>query len=185
MRQFTRVDKDSIEQAMNSALLSQAVAVANMVYLSPGDQRGYACEVATSQRPAVAKRLCNGHYIRKRTGRPVNVPLRTRLPSMRQCWKCADGTPISGSGGWGLCGKHYKQARRMIVKMACVDALGGQCSQCNGKFPSSAFDFHHLSDDKEDTIGNMFSNASTAEIAAELSKCVIICANCHRIVHAT
>lgn len=49
-----------------------------------------------------------------------------------------------------------------------------------------ALDFHHIeSDNKESTISRMVKDGRSWEsILKEASKCVILCANCHRKVHA-
>lgn len=45
-------------------------------------------------------------------------------------------------------------------------------------------DFHHLDAQiKEHTVAGMVGKPLTA-IAAEINKCVVLCANCHRRFHA-
>ena len=57
------------------------------------------------------------------------------------------------------------------------------CCICGENFPA-AMDFHHLGD-KEETISKL-SNRSwrIPRVQAEMDKCVLLCANCHRKVHA-
>ena len=43
---------------------------------------------------------------------------------------------------------------------------------------------HHV-EDKDYTIADLVSRAKSVDkLQAELRKCVVLCANCHRIVHA-
>ena len=61
--------------------------------------------------------------------------------------------------------------------------LGGCCSVCKNKFPLAVYDFHHL-ENKKDDIASMFNYSSEEKIAEEVKKCILLCANCHRITHA-
>lgn len=58
------------------------------------------------------------------------------------------------------------------------------CSQC-GFADHRALDFHHLDpNEKEFAIANFISRgASSARIKKEIQKCIVLCANCHRIEH--
>jgi len=63
--------------------------------------------------------------------------------------------------------------------------MGGMCSGCSSVVPDSLFEFHHW-DPREKEFG--ISRDGLARrweaIEAELLKCVMLCANCHREVHA-
>ena len=55
------------------------------------------------------------------------------------------------------------------------------CLRCGYDKHGAALDFHHADSNKERriTIGSWKTSKGMAEIA----KCVILCANCHRVVH--
>lgn len=53
------------------------------------------------------------------------------------------------------------------------------CTDCGGFFPSYVMDFDHLND-KRYTISNM-QTLSIEALLAEMEKCELVCANCHRI----
>lgn len=55
------------------------------------------------------------------------------------------------------------------------------CTQC-GNNDYRCLEFHHL-DDKELNIAQAVSQHSTKKLLQELNKCIILCANCHRILH--
>lgn len=59
-----------------------------------------------------------------------------------------------------------------------------KCSKCPEKHPA-CLDFHHLNPaDKTDTVIRLVHNgASKDRILAEMAKCVVLCANCHRKEH--
>ena len=76
-----------------------------------------------------------------------------------------------------LAGKAWRRAtKEMFVK-----EKGGCCSECKGVFPSSVYDFHHIdTSEKEFSIGRV---KSVSRMREELKKCILLCANCHRIEH--
>ena len=65
-----------------------------------------------------------------------------------------------------------------------VKAFGGICCVCGEEFPQEIFEFHHLNPKyKEFGLGKINSSCySWRKIVSELRKCVLVCANCHRLV---
>lgn len=59
-----------------------------------------------------------------------------------------------------------------------------KCSECPENHPW-CLDFHHLDKStKESTIANLVvSGYSKEKILAEISKCIVLCSNCHRKLH--
>jgi len=57
------------------------------------------------------------------------------------------------------------------------------CLLCPEKEPC-CLDFHHTSDDKEFTISSKVRSYTWNSLLREIEKCVVICANCHRKIHA-
>lgn len=55
------------------------------------------------------------------------------------------------------------------------------CVDCGRRFPPSAMDFDHRdAGTKRVAVSRMIGRAGTAAIMAEVAKCDIVCANCHR-----
>ncbi len=54
------------------------------------------------------------------------------------------------------------------------------CADCGGTFPPVCMDFDHVGDDKSFTISRA-STRSIETVLAEIAKCEVVCANCHRI----
>jgi len=74
---------------------------------------------------------------------------------------------------------------RRETKRRAVALLGGQCVGCGGTFPEPLFEFHHLdARTKEFAISHDGITRRWKKIEAELAKCVLLCANCHRETHA-
>lgn len=70
---------------------------------------------------------------------------------------------------------------RLRVKTTLVNLLGGKCQICGYKRFVQAMDFHHLNpNDKKFQIAARIGNLSYIKILDELSKCILLCANCHR-----
>ena len=58
------------------------------------------------------------------------------------------------------------------------------CASCGEYHPSCCMDFHHLDPSiKEKQISKMLSANSWIKIEEEMSKCVLLCSNCHRKIH--
>ncbi len=56
---------------------------------------------------------------------------------------------------------------------------------CTSVVPDPLFEFHHLDAEKKDfAISHDGITRKWAKIVAELAKCVLLCANCHRETHA-
>ncbi len=74
------------------------------------------------------------------------------------------------------------KVRRVRMKMLAVEYLGGRCERCGWTGSLVAFDFHHRDGDKLFAIANA-AHHSWDKIRVELSKCELLCANCHRLTH--
>jgi len=80
---------------------------------------------------------------------------------------------------------HAVVRSRRNVKLRCVVALGGACRGCGLGSPVDALEFHHLDPKtKEFAISVDGIPRGWKKIEAELAKCVLLCANCHRETHA-
>lgn len=62
---------------------------------------------------------------------------------------------------------------------------GGRCQCCNYNRYVGALEFHHLNPDEKDFgIASKGYTRSWERNKEELDKCVLVCANCHREIHA-
>lgn len=136
------------------------------------------CSVGCCPNNAIAKGLCNAHYLRTQHGKSLLPPVKG-LHTIR-CVECNE--IVNSKGGWGLCAKHYKSERIKVIKAAAVKSMGDKCSACNISYPLSVYDFHHKNN-KDHSAAYLISNRNIATIAEELEKCALLCANCHRIEH--
>jgi len=59
-----------------------------------------------------------------------------------------------------------------------------KCTQCGFNHPA-ALDFHHTNpSEKENLVSKLVSNGCYAAAMEEVQKCIVLCANCHRVHHA-
>lgn len=77
------------------------------------------------------------------------------------------------------------QKRRKKIRQMAVEYKGGRCSVCGYNKCLEAPEFHHLDPTKKDFgISNNGYTRSWKKVKEELDQCVLLCANCHREVHA-
>ena len=100
-------------------------------------------------------------------------------PGLKTCGECKPYQPGEVTreqyNKWG-------RTRTISRKKALIEKMGGKCADCGGVFPPYVYDFHHLEPkDKKFTLAKMIRNMSFEKLEQEASKCVLLCANCHRI----
>lgn len=177
-KRITHVSPQVMLDALKAAILIRSQE-ASCIFVAPENSRSYGCKSLGCVRPAYAKGYCNAHYIRSQKGLPMEVPVRARK-RQDTCAQC--GLVTGAKGGWGLCSAHYKKLRYQTLKDAAIEAFGSKCGHCGGKFHRAVFDFHHHAE-KNDSPSGMFLSNSLDILAQELSKCTLLCANCHRLEH--
>ncbi len=83
------------------------------------------------------------------------------------------------------CNKLSVTAIRQNFKKLCVEYKGGCCSVCSYSKYLGALEFHHLDPAEKDfQISHRTSFKFDTAIKAELDKCILLCSNCHKEVHA-
>ena len=56
------------------------------------------------------------------------------------------------------------------------------CMDCGNNFPACCMDFDHRPEEnKVACVGRLVFSGSLADVEAEIAKCDLVCANCHRI----
>ena len=75
--------------------------------------------------------------------------------------------------------------RRKKVRQMSIEYKGGKCQVCGYDKYDEALEFHHIcSSEKNFGISYKGYTRSWKRVKEELAKCVMLCANCHREVHA-
>lgn len=101
---------------------------------------------------------------------------------------------IHGDTDFVLVGKYYKcvkcrneavQKCRRNLKSKLVEYKGGKCSICGYDKCETALEFHHLNPSEKDfSISKDGNTRSIKLLQKEVDKCILVCANCHREIHA-
>jgi hypothetical protein len=75
--------------------------------------------------------------------------------------------------------------RRRKLKSMVVEYKGGKCMRCGYSKSIWALDLHHLDEStKEFGLSARGMTRSWEKIKKEADKCILLCANCHREIHA-
>jgi hypothetical protein len=75
--------------------------------------------------------------------------------------------------------------RRRKLKYLVVKYKGGKCLYCGYKRCIWALDLHHVDElKKEFSLSARGLTRSWEKIMQEADKCILVCANCHREIHA-
>ena len=81
------------------------------------------------------------------------------------------------------CYSAYQVKKSVEKKKLLIELLGGCCKCCGFQGHYSVFDFHHLDPSKKE-FSLRTGNRGIKTLLKEAEKCVLLCANCHRLVHA-
>ncbi|MBI2337378.1 MAG: hypothetical protein HYU97_11525 [Deltaproteobacteria bacterium] len=75
--------------------------------------------------------------------------------------------------------------RRKKIREMAIDYKGGCCRSCGYNKCPEALEFHHLDPSEKDFAISQYGHSRSWErVQRELDKCVMLCANCHREIHA-
>ena len=73
--------------------------------------------------------------------------------------------------------KNYRDRKRKFI-----DSFKNKpCADCGVKYPPYVMDFDHLGNKEFSLYEAIGHNFSEEKILAEINKCEVVCANCHRI----
>ncbi len=71
-------------------------------------------------------------------------------------------------------------ASRAAFRAKLAELKAGPCTDCGNSYPVVCMDFDHVRGEKLFNIGQA-QHAPVDRLEAELAKCELVCANCHRI----
>jgi hypothetical protein len=82
---------------------------------------------------------------------------------------------------YGLHG--HRGPKQAAQKAWLVEQKAKPCMDCGGQFPPEAMDFDHREGEQKafEISTAMATTMSREAIAVEMSKCDLVCANCHRV----
>ncbi len=74
-----------------------------------------------------------------------------------------------------------RAAQREKNKDIVRAAKNRPCADCGLRFPPYVMDFDHVRGKKVENIALLKTYASSSALVAEIAKCDVVCANCHRV----
>ena len=81
--------------------------------------------------------------------------------------------------------KFHTKKKRKDLKIKSIEYKGGCCENCGYNKCVDALEFHHLDSTQKDFgIAASGITRSWDKMKVELDKCILLCANCHRELHA-
>ncbi len=86
-----------------------------------------------------------------------------------------------------LCETCRTTIRRYKIKKEMIEYKGGCCVKCGDKdLHINCYDFHHLDPNEKDFNLSALNSArfNKEKVKSELDKCILVCSNCHRQIHA-
>ena len=71
--------------------------------------------------------------------------------------------------------------RRRLMRLKAIEHAGGKCIRCGyNKYPE-VLEFHHRDPSQKDfNVSSKGHSRSWERVKAEIEKCDLLCANCHR-----
>lgn len=109
---------------------------------------------------------------------------------MRECTKCRQERPVemfykTGGARWcRYCHRSYYEVRRAERQAYCDQLkMGLGCADCGIKSPHpEIYDFDHVGPEpKIKSVSAFLTSGTMDDLKAEVAKCEVVCANCHRI----
>jgi predicted HNH restriction endonuclease len=75
--------------------------------------------------------------------------------------------------------------RRKVLRQRAIALKGGACQICGYARCAEALEFHHQEGSSKDFgISAKGYTRSWERVRREVEKCILVCANCHRELHA-
>lgn len=110
------------------------------------------------------------------------------IPLMKKCLLCGkEFTPKTGAANQRTCCYDCMPEGTQLLRSEFLNILrqqrGGKCERCGYDKYLGALEFHHLDPSKKEfTIGNR--DFKLQDCIEESKKCILICSNCHKELHA-
>lgn len=74
--------------------------------------------------------------------------------------------------------------RQRKLKQQSIDYKGGKCLCCGYNRYQGALEFHHLDPEEKEFTLSSVKHTCFDKIKTELDKCILLCSNCHKEIHA-
>jgi hypothetical protein len=105
-----------------------------------------------------------------------------RTLALSEFYTCRDGKGVTAY--CKTCTNIQTGDRQQRLKQQCVEYKGGRCEICGYNRYIGALEFHHLDPEQKDFSISHTRLTTFEKVKSELDKCRLVCANCHREIHA-
>lgn len=148
-----------------------------MPYKNATRSREYKRQWYLNNRDSILKRAKDSHH---------NNP----LPKRQYSKECRENNSLKIRSRYGrkkMEDNEQVLKRRDRSKEEVILSKGGKCEICGFKYNgenAACFDFHHINPKEKKYNPSTALRLSKERRDEELSKCLLVCANCHRLIHA-
>ena len=116
----------------------------------------------------------------KRNCQICKIEFNTKSSTRLYCYQCSPSSTRKVADAR----KHHKTILRRKMKEEGIKLLGSKCSVCSYDKCIDALEFHHKDPkEKEFKLGSG-NTISWEEYREEILKCILVCSNCHKEIHA-
>ncbi len=144
---------------------------------------------------AIAKELNVSYTTISRYSRKFGLKpnyLRNNKPKSKStiCSKCGETNPLQFTHNlYNICKKcNGKKSKEYNLKrrLKFLELIGNKCEICGYNKYHGALEFHHRNtEEKSEKINHQsLTQYKTSFVLEELKKCILVCSNCHREIHA-
>ncbi|HJW74765.1 MAG TPA: hypothetical protein VJ787_03730 [Thermoleophilia bacterium] len=138
---------------------------------------GEVCSFDGCDRLAKTHGLCAAHYGQELRGVDL-APLRYQVDYDNATCRVEGCNKRPAANG--LCGYHYQIERRRWVDEMKIER---GCADCGYRDHPATLDFHHTDASGKRAKVSRLAHGTFEEAMAEIDKCIVLCANCHKLRH--
>ena len=104
-----------------------------------------------------------------------------------KCIRTADSSKKSGLSSYRcpICRLEQRREHSLKMKQKAVNYLGGKCQVCGFDENTACLDFHHLDPTQKEFDISKKCRSTWKNLKPELDKCILVCKNCHTMIHYT
>ncbi len=82
------------------------------------------------------------------------------------------------------CCKSHSKLRKLERRLKIIEQFGDICYDCGEIYNPACYEFHHVNMEEKSFSISSYLTLGWERLQKELDKCVMLCANCHRIRHS-
>lgn len=146
-------------------------------------KRGCRCEACVEANKAVCKARYQRHEAKDPERRRVKWRKHIETPGMLEAHRQRARERSKQPAEKKRCRDKAAAVRELRRKLLTEYRLERGCADCGYRAHRAALDFDHTNGDKSGSVMRMalWSTRPTADVMAEIAKCEVVCANCHRL----